>query len=182
MNEFRVNFTRFNFNQIATSQNVDFGIPRIEIEGYNFDRIRFGPPQGATTPAAFTENSFDFRDTITKNVNTHALRLGIDIIDEQNNNNLSGAARPLYSNSLLWNFANDTPVFESIDANPQTGGPANAQRYLRSKDYELAYRFPMDAGDRHSIQYLLPTQAPSTRRVRQGSLIQRCTTPLTALS
>jgi hypothetical protein len=83
INEFRVNFTRFNFNQIATSQNVDFGIPRIEIEGYNFDRIRFGPPQGATTPAAFVENSFDVRDTITKNIQNHSLRLGIDIRAKQ---------------------------------------------------------------------------------------------------
>jgi len=140
VNEFRVNFTRFNFNQIATSQNVNFGIPRIEIEGYNFDRIRFGPPQGATTPAAFTENSFDFRDTVTKNINSHALRLGIDVIDEQNNNNLSGAARPLYVQHFLWNFANDTPIFEGIDANPQTGGPANAQRYLRSKDYGFFFQ------------------------------------------
>src|ERR1700686_1083791 len=89
LNEFRINFTRFNFNQIATSQNVNFGIPRIEIEGYNgFDRIRFGPPQGATTPAAFVENSFDFRDTVTKNIQNHALRMGVDVIAEQNNNNL----------------------------------------------------------------------------------------------
>ncbi len=140
INEFRVNFTRFNFNQIATSQNVDFGIPRIEIEGYNFDRIRFGPPQGATTPAAFVENSFDVRDTVTKNIQNHSLRLGADIIGEQNNNNLSGAARPVYSLSNIWNFANDTPIFEGIDANPQTGGPADAQRYLRSKDYAFFFQ------------------------------------------
>jgi hypothetical protein len=135
VNEFRLNFTRFNFNQIASSQNVDFGIPRIEIEGYNFDRPRFGAPQGATTPALFVENSFDVRDTITKNINNHSLRLGVDIIGEQNNNDLSGAARPLYVHHFLWNFVNDTPIFEGIDANPQTGGPADAQRYLRSKDY-----------------------------------------------
>jgi hypothetical protein len=140
INEFRVNFTRFNFNQIASSQNVDFGIPRIEIQGYNFDRIRFGPPQGSTTPAAFVENSFDFRDTVTKNIQNHSLRFGVDIIGEQNNNNLSGAARPLYVQNFIWNFANDTPIFEAIDANPQTGGPANAQRYLRSKDYAFFFQ------------------------------------------
>src|SRR6267154_2423520 len=143
LNEFRINFTRFNFNQIATSRNVDFGIPRIEIEGYNnIDRIRFGPPQGATTPAAFVENSFDFRDTVTKNIQNHALRMGIDVIAEQNNNNLSGAARPIYVSHFLWNFSNDAPIFEGIDANPQTGGPADAQRYLRSKD--LAFFFQDD--------------------------------------
>jgi hypothetical protein len=140
VNEFRVNFTRFNFNQVASTQNVDFGIPRIEIEGYSFDRIRFGPPQGATTPAKFVENSFDFRDTVTKNIQNHSLRFGIDVIDEQNNNDLGGAARPIYSHHFLWNFANDTPIFEGIDANPQTGGPAVAQRYLRSKDFGFFFQ------------------------------------------
>lgn len=133
LNEFRVNFTRFDFNQIATSQNVNFGIPRIEIEGFSFDRIRFGAPQASTTPAVFVENSYNFRDKLTKNLGRHALSSGFDFTAEQNNNNLSGMARPLYVMHLLWNFPNDTPIFEQIDANPKTGGPANAQRYLRDK-------------------------------------------------
>jgi hypothetical protein len=140
VNEFRFNFTRFNFNQVATSQNVDFGIPRIEIEGYNFDRIRFGAPQASTTPAIFVENSYNFRDTLTKNIGRHALKAGFDFIAEQNNNALSGMARPLYVMHLLWNMPNDTPIFEQIDANPQTGGPADAQRYLRSKDYAIFFQ------------------------------------------
>jgi hypothetical protein len=53
VNEFRMNFTRFNFNQIATSGDVDFGIPRIEIEGYSFDRIRFGAPTSCRPPRQY---------------------------------------------------------------------------------------------------------------------------------
>jgi hypothetical protein len=140
VNELRVNFTRFNFNQIATSKNVDFGIPRIEIEGFNFDRLRFGAPQASTTPAIFVENSYNFRDKITKTAGNHALSSGFDYVAEQNNNNLSGMARPLYVMHLLWNMPNDTPIFEQIDANPQTGGPANAQRYLRSKYYAFFFQ------------------------------------------
>ncbi len=140
INEFRVNFTRFNFNQINTSQNVDFGIPRIKIEGYNFDQNFWGPPQGATTPAAFVENSYNLRDKLTKNIGRHAFSTGFDFTSEQNNNNLSGAARPVYVHHLIWNFLNDTPIFEGIDANPQTGGPADAQRYLRSKSYAVFFQ------------------------------------------
>ena len=34
-----------------------------------------------------------------------------------------------------------TPRFsKAIDANPQTGGPADAQRYLRSKDYGFFFQ------------------------------------------
>jgi outer membrane receptor protein involved in Fe transport len=140
VNEFRINFTRFHFDQISTNTNVDFGIPRIEIEGYTFDRIRFGADRGETTPAIFTENTFGFRDKVTKNIRSHALSMGVDIIAEQDNNNLAGGARPLYSNVRLWNFANDTPIFEAINAKPQTGGPADAQRYFRSKTYGFYFQ------------------------------------------
>jgi Carboxypeptidase regulatory-like domain/TonB dependent receptor/TonB-dependent Receptor Plug Domain len=140
VNEARANFTRFAYNQITSDSNINFGIPRIEIEGYNFDRIRFGAPQGATTPAAFAENTFDFRDTVTVNHRTHTMRMGLDISPEQNNNNLSGAARPLYVAHNIWNLVNDTPIFEAIDVNPQTGGPADAQRYLRSKDFGFFFQ------------------------------------------
>src|SRR5713101_7664572 len=34
VNEARLNFTRFAFNQVTANQKVNFGIPRVEIEGY----------------------------------------------------------------------------------------------------------------------------------------------------
>jgi outer membrane receptor protein involved in Fe transport len=132
LNEARFNFTRFSFDQISSNTNVNFGIPRIEIEGLPFDRIRFGADRSETTPAVFAENTYNFRDNLTKNVGRHGLKFGVNVSREQDNNNLAGGARPLYSLSGLWNFANDTPIFESINANPGTGAPANAQRYFRS--------------------------------------------------
>lgn len=133
VNEARFNFTRFAFNQVTANSNVNFGIPRVEIEGYNFDRIRFGADRAETTPAVLTQNTYNFRDSISKVIRTHALKFGFDLSAEQDNNNLLGGARPLYSNVRLWNFANSTPVFEAINADPRTGGPASGQRYLRSK-------------------------------------------------
>ena len=133
VNEARFNFTRFSFNQVSANENVNFGIPRIEIEGYNFDRIRFGADRSETTPAVFSQNTYNFRDTLSKVIRTHAFKLGFDLSAEQDNNNLLGGARPLYSNVRLWNFANSAPVFEAINADPRNGGPANGQRYLRSK-------------------------------------------------
>src|SRR5712664_664425 len=133
VNEARFNFTRFAFNQVSANANVNFGIPRIEIEGYNFDRIRFGADRSESTPAVFSQNTYNFRDTLSKVIRTHALKVGFDLSAEQDNNNLLGGARPLYSNVRLWNFANGTPIFEGINADPRTGGPAQGQRYLRSK-------------------------------------------------
>src|SRR6266702_3804519 len=133
VNEARFNFTRFSFNQVTANENVNFGIPRVEIEGYSFDRIRFGADRSESTPAVFSQNTYNFRDTLSKVIRAHALKFGFDLSAEQDNNNLLGGARPLYSNVRLWNFANSTPIFEAINADPRNGGPANGQRYLRSK-------------------------------------------------
>src|SRR2546423_251537 len=135
LNEVRFNFARFGYNEIKDNPNANFGIPRIEGEGLPFDRIRFGAPRGEATPGVFAENTFNFRDTLSNIVGRHAMKYGLDIRWEQSNNNLAGGARPLYSFSGLWNLANDTPIFESINADPRTGLPADPPRYFRTQDY-----------------------------------------------
>ena len=136
LNEARFNFTRFADNQVADSTNTNFGIPRVEVEGLPIGgRLRFGAPAERTTPGIFAQNTFEFSDTLSKVIGNHGLKFGGLIRKEQNNNNLGGRSRPTYSFVGLFNLANDTPVFEGVDVDPTTGGPANAQRYLRSTDY-----------------------------------------------
>jgi hypothetical protein len=137
LNEARANFTRFFSDQVKDSENVNFGIPRVEVEDFPFDRIRFGAPRAETTPAVFAQNTFDFRDTLSIAWGNLAAKYGVEIRREQNNNNLVGGARPLYSFQGLWNLANDAPIFEAINADPATGLPANAQRYFRQGDYSV---------------------------------------------
>jgi len=135
LNEARANFTRFSFNQVESNADVNFGIPRIEVEGLPFDRIRFGADRSETTPAQFAQNTFEVRDTLTKVISNHGLKFGGEIRWEQDNNSLVGGARPLYSFSGLFNLANDTPIFEAINTDPVTGLPADAQRYFRTRTY-----------------------------------------------
>ncbi|MDQ3684262.1 MAG: TonB-dependent receptor [Acidobacteriota bacterium] len=135
VNEARFNFTRFNFDQLASASETNYGIPRVEVEGLPFDRIRFGAEQGEASPAVFAQNTFEFRDTINVVLGNHALRIGGEIRREQDNNNLVGGARPIYTFSGLFNLANDTPIFEGVNTDPRTGAPGNAQRYFRTGDY-----------------------------------------------
>ncbi len=137
LNEARANFTRFFSDQVEDSADVNFGIPRVEVEDFPFDRIRFGAPRGETTPAVFAQNTFDFRDTLSISWGNLVAKYGVEVRREQNNNNLVGGARPLYSFQGLWNLANDAPIFEAINADPNTGLPANAQRYFRQGDYSV---------------------------------------------
>ena len=135
LNEFRSNFTRFAGNQVKDSTGTNFGLPRIEVEGLPFDRIRFGPSRSETTPALLAQNTYETRDNVNIIFGNHAFKIGGLIRFEQDNNNLLGGARPLYSFVGLFNLANQTPVFEAVNASPITGAPADAQRYFRTRTF-----------------------------------------------
>src|SRR5882672_3819248 len=136
LNEARFNATRFKIDQAKDAADVNFGIPRIEVEGLPIgDRIRLGVGQGEGTPGMFAQNVYEFSDTLSKTAGAHALKFGVVVRKEQDNSDLSGGSRPLYSFSGLFNLANDAPVFEAINADPRTGDPADAQRYFRTSYY-----------------------------------------------
>ncbi len=157
INEARGNFTRFSDNQLTDSgTSVDFGIPRFEVQGYTFGRLYSGPAPGAGTPGILAQNTYEFRDTLIQTIGSHTTRYGGLIRWQQDDDNLSGNSRPDYVFQNIWNLANDAPVFESVAANPNTGGPVNAQRYFRDHniaafvqhDWKVNSAFTLNAGIR----------------------------------
>ena len=135
INEARGNFTRFSDNQITDAGTaVDFGIPRLEVQNYTFGRLYAGPIQASTVPGILAQNTYELRDTLIQTIGSHTVHYGFLYRWEQDNDNLSGASRPDYVFDHIWNYANDAPLFESIAANPNTGGVANGQRYFRDHD------------------------------------------------
>ena len=170
LNEARFNFTRFSSDQLTDSSNVNFGIPRLEVEDLPFDRIRFGAPRAETTPAVFAQNTFDFRDVISLSFGNLAAKYGVEIRREQANSNLLGGARPLYSFQGLFNLANDAPIFESINADPNTGRPANAQRYFRFSDYSLFGQHDWKARPNFTLNLGLRWEYFTPLREKRGQL------------
>lgn len=142
LNEARFNFTKFAYNEIESSNQTNFGIPRVEIESVFRDgsRIRFGAPQSETTPGVFLEKTLEFRDVVSNVHGNHGLKFGGEFRREFNDNNLNGASRPLYTFGGLFNFANDTPLFYQINADPQTGGVADAERHFRSNSFGVFFQ------------------------------------------
>ncbi len=135
INEVRANFTRYADNQINDAGNsVDFGIPRFEVQGYVFGRLYNGPSWGSTTPGILAQNTYEVRDMLVQTVGSHTVRYGGSYRWEQDNDNLSAESRPDYVFQGIWQYANDAPIFESIAANPNTGGVADGQRYFRDHD------------------------------------------------
>jgi outer membrane receptor protein involved in Fe transport len=134
-NEVRLNATRFTSDQQKDATNTNFAIPRIKIEGLPINLIFFGAPRSENTPGILKQNVFEASDTLSRVFGNHSVKFGAVIRNEQDNSDPSGASRPLYSFSGLFNLANDTPIFEEITADPRTGLPANALRHFRTNYY-----------------------------------------------
>jgi hypothetical protein len=137
VNELRSNFTRYYNNGLTDNSGTNWGVPTVQVEGYTAinDVEAGGPFRSETTPAILAQNTYETRDTLTTIFGNHTLKYGAQFRWEQNNNNRMGGARPLYSFRGLWNWANDAPVFEAINADPTYGTGAIGQLYYRTHDY-----------------------------------------------
>ncbi|HWT01088.1 MAG TPA: carboxypeptidase regulatory-like domain-containing protein [Pyrinomonadaceae bacterium] len=127
VNEARFNVTRWYFDEAATNPDVGYGIPMLRIFGEQF--ISFGQHTG---PGVFYQNTYNFRDVLSKVSGAHALKFGADVIKEQNNDKAPWAGRPTFEFNNLWSFANDAPQVESAFYDPATGDFTDLAAYPRS--------------------------------------------------
>ncbi|HEY6253395.1 MAG TPA: TonB-dependent receptor, partial [Candidatus Angelobacter sp.] len=169
LNELRLNFSRFAFNEVASNQGtVNWGIPDVEIQDIlkNGRRIWFGAPQGENTPGLIAQNTYGLGDIFSKTLRSHTLKFGFQYRKEQNNNNELGFARPLFTFSHLWNFANDAPIFEQNAVDPRNGNPDPALRHFRTSyyggfaqdDFKVTPNLSLNLGVRY--EYYTPVSEP----------------------
>jgi hypothetical protein len=189
LNEARANATRFFDNQVkdGASDNVNFGIPYINIQGLPVGALQYGIPQAPTSPGIFAENTYEVRDALTKSMGARTLKVGGEYRWEQDNNNLGGNSRPVYAVNGLFDFANNAPVYEGIFANPLTGGPANTARYLRSttlgvfaqQDWKISPTLTINTGVRYEyfepfhnkgVELNLPNLGPAGSELSTATL------------
>jgi outer membrane receptor protein involved in Fe transport len=139
VNEARMNFTRFAYNDVAANPQIDWAIPRTEIQTFLpfAERIRYGAAQGDTSPGIFAQNTFAFHDQISVQYNTQALKFGVEVDRAEDNSNLLGGSRPDIVFNSPWDFANGAAIFEQIEVNPLTGAAPITARYYREGDYAV---------------------------------------------
>ena len=137
LNEARFNVTRWYFDEIASNTEQPWGLPRLWVNqrvGTENPLVSYGPGIG---PGVFYQTTYNFRDTLTKVINTHALKIGGDVIFEQNNDKAPWAGTPEYHFSSLWNFANDAPFDEVAFFDPTDGAFTDLASYARTNYYAL---------------------------------------------
>lgn len=134
INEARFNVSRWWFNELQSNPQEPWGLPTDNI---NCLSAACGITYGSNGPGIFYKTAYNFRDTVTKVLNRHSLKFGVDIYKEQNTQTQGGGARPNYYFNNLWDFANDAPVQESGNFNPVTGIPTLLTSYVRDNDFAL---------------------------------------------
>jgi Carboxypeptidase regulatory-like domain/TonB dependent receptor len=138
INEARFNVTRWYFDEIASNPDMPWGLPRLNVNqppaGESLS-LTYGPGVG---PGVFYQTTYNFRDTLTKVMNSHALKFGADVVVEQNNDKAPWAGRPTYNFDNIWSFANDAPASEGTTFfDPSTGAFTDLTAYARSSHYAL---------------------------------------------
>ena len=133
LNEARFNVTRVLYNEVNSNPQAPFGLPQDNIDAPG----AVNPFQffGAPGPGIFNQTTFNYRDTASTVIGNHSIKFGVDIYNEQDNDNLAAAARPQYGFRSIWNFANDAPYTETGNFDPKTGQPTSSTKYIRSAIY-----------------------------------------------
>jgi hypothetical protein len=137
LNEARFNVTRWYFDEIASNPDMPWGLPRLWVNqatGTENPLFSYGPGVG---PGVFYQTTYNFRNTLTKVMNSHALKFGGDVIFEQNNDKAPWAGTPEYHFDTMWSFANDAPFDEVAFFDPATGAFTELTAYARSSYYGL---------------------------------------------
>jgi hypothetical protein len=137
LNEARFNVTRWYFDEITSNPSQPWGLPRLWVNqpvGTENPLVSYGPGIG---PGVFYQTTYNFRDTLTKVIDTHAIKIGGDVIFEQNNDKAPWAGTPEYHFSSLWNFANDAPFDEVAFFDPTDGAFTDLASYARTNYYAL---------------------------------------------
>jgi Carboxypeptidase regulatory-like domain len=132
LNEARVNFTRWYFNEFESNPELPWHIPHVQVD----DRAPF-IDWAVGGAGVFYQTTYNIRDVLSKVVGSHGLKFGGEISKEQNNDTVAWASRPNYEFGNLWNFVNDAPIRETGHFDPRTGIPTDLKKYIRASTYSL---------------------------------------------
>jgi Carboxypeptidase regulatory-like domain/TonB dependent receptor-like, beta-barrel len=154
INEARVGVTRWYFDEQKSNPQMLFGFPVGNVN--NIGNVALvGPAFGPPGPGIFYQTSYNIRDTVTKVVSSHTLRLGADVYrDQVEDTALWAGLPPSYQFNNLWDWGNDAPFKESGAFDPRTGDPTGVKKYIRSNilaffiqdDYKLKPNLTLNLG------------------------------------
>jgi hypothetical protein len=137
INEARFNVSRWYFNELQSNPQEPWGLP---LDSINALGSASGITYGSNGPGIFYKTNYNLRDMVTQVVGNHTMKYGVSVYREQNTQTEAGSARPDFNFQNLWDFANDAPVQESGNFDPQTGAPTSRTGYVRTSIWGVFFQ------------------------------------------
>lgn len=135
LNEARANAAGWRWNELDTNPQAPFGLPQDFI--LKTGSITLGS-LGEPVPSHLDQWTYDYRDVLTKVLNTQTMKFGFDLTRLYYLNDPIGA--PNYSFYNIWDFLNDAPEAEGGPFQATTGIPGGYRNDNRENIFGIFFQ------------------------------------------
>ncbi len=137
LNEARANAAGWRWRDLDNNPDGPWGLPSVYIQGVDGSST-IGTIQpnnhldfGIGAPGLFDQWTFGFKDTLTKVVKSHTIKMGGELTRMRFVDTSPWSARPSYYFNNMWDFLNDAPSAENASFDPLTGVPTDFRKDTR---------------------------------------------------
>jgi hypothetical protein len=137
LNEARANAAGWRWRDLDNNPDGPWGLPSTYIQNIDGSST-IGTVQpnnhldfGIGPPGLFDQWTFAFKDTLTKVVKSHTLKMGGEVTRMRFVDTSPWSARPSYYFNNMWDFLNDAPTTENASFDPLTGVPTDFRKDTR---------------------------------------------------
>ena len=135
VNEARVNAAGWINKDLSTNPNGPFGMPQV-----TFNSVGGLQGYGIGSFNGFDQWTYAAKDVLTKVRGAHTMKMGGEFTRLLSVDAPFWADRPGFTFNNIWDFLNDAPVNESVQADPKTGVPSALRKDLRDNIVALFFQ------------------------------------------
>jgi hypothetical protein len=143
LNEARANVAGWNWKDLENNPEGPWGLPSTYIQRVDSTGT-IGTIQpdnhldfGIGAPGLFDQKTIGVKNTVTRVMNSHTLKMGGEITHMTFVDTAPWSARPSYYFNNMWDFLNDAPSAENATFDPRTGVPTDFRKDTRQTLYAL---------------------------------------------
>ncbi len=143
LNEARANVAGWNWKDLENNPDGPWGLPSVYIQRVDGSGT-LGTIQpdnhldfGIGAPGLFDQKTIGVKNTLTKVMKSHTLKMGGEITHMTFVDTAPWSARPSYYFNNMWDFLNDAPSAENATFDPRTGVPTDFRKDTRQTLYAL---------------------------------------------
>ncbi len=141
LNEARANLAGWNWKDLENNPDGPWGLPSVYIQRVDSSGT-IGTIQpsnhldfGIGAPGLFDQKTIGVKNTLTKVLKSHTLKMGGEITRMSFVDTAPWSARPSYYFNNMWDFLNDAPSAENATFDPRSGVPTDFRKDTRQTLY-----------------------------------------------